>query len=234
MEDEQERRHEVCVVMVTSGTVIEYAPEIYRSRRVAADEAERWASLLGTRLHQQVRRPFEGRWETGDFDVRLITTSASGVDPTREWWVGMHWTADGSPDPEALLLAGKVAAREWVEQEPGRSMNELHETRWTIAASFGPEDDEVSVAHLAKICDRLETESTKCVEYEVELTGTFVQTISGTVSGPPGLSRSRVESLVEENWAELSANTDVLLDSSWELDDFREMHASTEVSNSKG
>jgi hypothetical protein len=214
-------RHEAYVVMVTSGTIIEYPPEIYRSLSVASDEAERWASLLGARSRRQVKRPFEGRWETGDFDVRLVTTDVTGLDPTREWWVGTHWSADGSPEPEALLLSGKVAAREWVELEPGRSVNELHETRWTISASFGPEDDEISVAHVAKICDRLEADPLEDVEYEVRLTGTFVQTINGRVEGPPGLSRVGVEELIELNWAELSMNTDVLLESSWQLDDYR-------------
>jgi hypothetical protein len=223
MEEGEGPRHEAYVVMVTSGTIIEYAPEIYRSLSVASDEAERWALLLGAMSGRQVKRPFEGRWQTADFDVRLVTTDVTGLDPTREWWVGTHWSADGSPEPEALLLAGKMAAREWVGQEPGRSMNELHETRWMISASFGSEDDEISVAHVAKICDRLEADPPEHVEYEVELTGTFVQTISGTVEGPPGLSRHGVDVLIERNWHELSANTDVLLESSWILDSYREV-----------
>jgi hypothetical protein len=220
MEEGEEPRHEAYVVMVSSGTIIEYAPEIYRSLSVASDEAERWASLLGTRSRRQVKRPFEGRWETDDFEVRLVTTNVTGLDPTREWWVGTHWSADGSPEPEALLLSGKVAAREWVEQEPGQRLNEVNETRWTISASFGPEGDDISVAHLAKI-DRLEAGPPEEVEYEVKLTGTFVQTIWGRIEGPRGLSRAGVEELIEANWAELSMNTDVLLESSWELDDFR-------------
>jgi hypothetical protein len=222
MRDQPGAQHPVFIVMVTSGTIIEYAPEVYRSRSLAANEAERWAWSLSTSLQRPVNRPFEDRWEIGDHDVRLVSADATGVDLTREWWVGTHWTSDGSPDPEARLISGKAAAREWVEQEPGQPMNELHETRWAIAASFGPEDDEVSVAHLAKICDRLEPKPLAYVEYDIELTGTFVQTISGTLEGPPGLSRDGVDALIERNWAELSANTDVLLESSWEIERFTE------------
>jgi hypothetical protein len=72
-------------------------------------------------------------------------------------------------------------------------MNELHETRWTISASFGPEDDEISVAHMAKICDRLEADPLEDVEYEVELTGTFGPDDQWNGGGPtralPGWSR---------------------------------------------
>jgi hypothetical protein len=59
-------------------------------------------------------------------------------------------------------------------------------------------------------------------EYEVELTAQFTVTISETVEGLPGLSREQVEDLIEGNWWWVSGGTDVLLESSWELESFEE------------
>ena len=91
-----------------------------------------------------------------------------------------------------------------------------------ISATYGAGDREsFSVAHLAKVVAVAE-ERPLDVTYDVEITGTFVQLIKGQVSGPPGLSRQDIEVLVERDWAELSAESHVLLESSWELDGFRE------------
>jgi hypothetical protein len=216
-------KHPVFVVLITSGTVVEYTPELYRSRNTAADEAERWAWLLGAQHQQTVRRPFDDRWEVGDHDIRLVECDATGADPTLEWWVATHWSPDGAPDPEARLIAGREEAREWVRKEPDQLFSDLHETRWMISASFGRADDEsYSVAHLAKACERLgAADSLELVEYEIELTGTFVQSIESRVTGPPGLSRTEIEELIDRDWAEISVDTRVLLESSWELDDFK-------------
>jgi hypothetical protein len=59
-------------------------------------------------------------------------------------------------------------------------------------------------------------------EYRVELTACFVFSINTTVDGPKGLSREKLEELIDENWWWLSANTDVLLESHWELEAFEE------------
>jgi hypothetical protein len=225
MSEQAGPRHLVFAVMVTSGTIIEYAPELYRSRALAIDEAERWASVMGEQLQRSVRRPFEGRWDVGEHDIRVVECDTAGVDPTRAWWLGTHWSSDGSPDPEAQLISGKAAAREWVEKEPGQPLSELRETRWTISATFGRDDNEsYSVAHLAKSCERFEPViASDLVEYDVELTGTFVQSIESRVTGPPGLSRSEIEELVDCAWAEISVDTRVLLESSWELENFVEV-----------
>jgi hypothetical protein len=58
--------------------------------------------------------------------------------------------------------------------------------------------------------------------YEVQLVATFMFTIGDTIEGPPGLSREQVEELVDANWWWLSASTDVLLESSWDLESFEE------------
>ena len=59
-------------------------------------------------------------------------------------------------------------------------------------------------------------------EYRVELTACFVFGINTTVHGPKGLSREKLEELIEENWQWVSINTDVLLESHWELEAFEE------------
>jgi hypothetical protein len=60
------------------------------------------------------------------------------------------------------------------------------------------------------------------VEYAVELEATFDVTIFSTVIGPRGLSRQGVEELVERNWTWVSADKNVLQESSWSLTEFQE------------
>ena len=97
-----------------------------------------------------------------------------------------------------------------------------------ISAAYGVGDlESFSVAHLAKVVGIGRTPPTD-VTYDVEITGTFVQLINAQVFGPPGLSREAIDALIEQNWAELSAEAHVLLESSWELDDFRESKAGSD------
>jgi len=59
-------------------------------------------------------------------------------------------------------------------------------------------------------------------EYEVELTACFEFSIRSTLEGPRGLSRDEVEELIDANWVWVSLDTDVLLESHWQLESFRE------------
>jgi hypothetical protein len=63
-------------------------------------------------------------------------------------------------------------------------------------------------------------------EYRVELTACFVFSVNTTVDGPKGLSREKLEDLIEENWQWISIDTDVLLESHWELEAFEERSVS--------
>jgi hypothetical protein len=58
--------------------------------------------------------------------------------------------------------------------------------------------------------------------YRLELRACFVFTIETDLDGPRGLSRDQLEELIDENWWWLSADTDVLLESHWELESFQE------------
>ena len=58
--------------------------------------------------------------------------------------------------------------------------------------------------------------------YDLELRACFVFTIETDIEGPSGLSRDQLEELIEANWSWLSADTDVLLESHWELESFAE------------
>jgi hypothetical protein len=60
------------------------------------------------------------------------------------------------------------------------------------------------------------------VEYRIELSATFVMDIFSSVHGPPGLDRSAIEDIIERNWACISADKNVLQESSWELVDYVE------------
>ena len=60
------------------------------------------------------------------------------------------------------------------------------------------------------------------VEYEVDLTACYVFSIRSTLKGPRDLSRSEIEELIEADWLWVSMDTEVLLESHWELDSFEE------------
>jgi len=46
--------------------------------------------------------------------------------------------------------------------------------------------------------------------------------INTTLEGPTALSRDEVEDMIDADWMWISANTDVLLESSWQLESFEE------------
>jgi hypothetical protein len=140
------------VLLVTEGTVISYPPEIYRSHRRAALEAERWAWLLSGEGILDVARPFEGRWIVADRDVRLIRAAADDVGESP--WVGTYWTRHGYPDPEALILHGERDARTWVREPPAGGLDPplIFGAPWFTAAVYVVRgEEEYAVAHLAKV-----------------------------------------------------------------------------------
>ena len=60
------------------------------------------------------------------------------------------------------------------------------------------------------------------MEYEVDLTACFLFSIRSSVEGPRGLSRGEVEEVIEANWLWVSLDTEVLLESHWQLESFEE------------
>jgi hypothetical protein len=46
--------------------------------------------------------------------------------------------------------------------------------------------------------------------------------ISITLEGRPGLDRDAIEDMIEADWMWISVDTDVLLESSWQLESFEE------------
>jgi hypothetical protein len=122
------------VVLVTEGTTVAYPPEIYSTLGRAVMESERWAWILGSD-GAVVERPFDGRWRTGDFDIRLVEVDWIGVF---EAWIGTYWDRDGNPDPEAVLLSDREDARSWVEVSPRVGVNpvDVIEQPWELAATY--------------------------------------------------------------------------------------------------
>jgi hypothetical protein len=59
-------------------------------------------------------------------------------------------------------------------------------------------------------------------EYEAKLTACFVFSIRSTLEGPRGLSRGEIEALIEANWLWVSLDSEVLLESHWELESVEE------------
>jgi hypothetical protein len=139
-------------ILITGGTVVEYPPELYRSPERAGLEAERWAWILSGAGWAEIERPFDGRWQVGEREVRLVAAESESTTLDQPW-VCTFWTPEGSPEPEALIVDGLRQAREWATTfiggiEPTR----LDESRWHVAATFGIGDREsYAVAHLAKV-----------------------------------------------------------------------------------
>ena len=105
------------VILITDGTVIEYAPEAYESAQQARDEAQRWAWVILALEGSIAEESLPNRWRVRDKDVRLVESNGRGG------WVGTFWTGDGYPDPEAVILADREAARAWtLEPLWGRSI----------------------------------------------------------------------------------------------------------------
>lgn len=59
-------------------------------------------------------------------------------------------------------------------------------------------------------------------EYIIELTACFTFSITTTLEGPRGLGRDEIEDRIEADWTWISLDTDVLLESSWELESIEE------------
>ena len=139
------------VLLVTDGMAMAYPAEVYADERAAEREGERWAWLLSNGRRLPVERPFPGRWEIGDFWVRLVQTFLHDESP--EIWVGTYWTRHGFPEPEAALFSDRAEAKEWAITPPRDGLvSEVHETPWFVAATFkihGTEED--AIVQLAKV-----------------------------------------------------------------------------------
>jgi hypothetical protein len=59
-------------------------------------------------------------------------------------------------------------------------------------------------------------------EYVVDVTACFVFSIRSTLEGRRGLSRDELGALIEANWQWVSLDTEVLLESHWQLEAFEE------------
>ena len=141
------------VVLITDGTIIEYPPELYESQARAQLEAQRWAWILSAYGQFPIRQPFEGRWEAGIRDIRLVDIDGSSA-LNHHPWIGTFWTTDGYPDPEATLLDGRDDAIAWAREplKGGLVPTTFAATNWSIAATFVIKGEEAyAVANLAKI-----------------------------------------------------------------------------------
>ena len=65
-------------------------------------------------------------------------------------------------------------------------------------------------------------ENEKRSEYIIELTACFTFSITTTLEGPPSLGAGEIEDMIETDWMWISLDTDVLLESSWELESVEE------------
>lgn len=139
------------VVLVTEGLSVAFPPEVYVDEPTAEREAERWAWALSCGGRCPVEKPFPGRWQVGGMWIRLVPTRRP--PEARELWVGTHWTMDGYPEPEALLLPSSSEARRWATTPPaGAAPLRVRETPWAVVATFGVRGGEAdSEAHLAKV-----------------------------------------------------------------------------------
>jgi hypothetical protein len=61
------------------------------------------------------------------------------------------------------------------------------------------------------------------VDYDIELEATFIQTVHTTLAARPGLTREELEEIIDDNWSWISAETEVLLESHWELERYSQV-----------
>jgi hypothetical protein len=135
------------VILVTDGTVIEYPPEAYESAEMARNEARRWAWIISGMGWLPIEEAGDDRWTVGDRDVRLVPVDGEGE------WVGTFWTWDGYPDPEAIPLKDRTAARERVTAPLHDVLAPVavEENDWMIVATFDRSGEEAyAVAHFLK------------------------------------------------------------------------------------
>jgi hypothetical protein len=135
------------VILITDGMVVEYPPEAYESAQIARNEARRWAWIISGMGWTPIEETADDRWAVGDRDVRLVHVDGEGE------WVGTFWTWDGYPDPEAVLLEDRAAARAWVTAPLHEVLAPVavEENEWMIVATFDRRGEEAyAVAHLLK------------------------------------------------------------------------------------
>ena len=139
------------VVLVTDGTTLESAPEVYVDSDLAKTFSHNWAWYLSARGEFRVDQPFEDRLRIGHWDVRVVE-AALPTNP-RELWVGTHWTEDGYPDPEGVIFGDRDSAVNWAAAPlAGVLPTKVQQSQWHVAAEFARRSDEVaySVAYVAK------------------------------------------------------------------------------------
>ncbi len=131
------------IVLVTDGTVLEFAPELFVDEELAVREARPWAFALSMGDSRAITHPFEDRWEVGPRDIRVAVVEIPSDWGSGEPWVGTHWTRDGYPDPEAHLLEGWPAARAWAESAHRKQRaTSVHDNGDEFVAVFGTGDRE--------------------------------------------------------------------------------------------
>lgn len=199
------------VLLVTNGLTVSYPPELYREYEHAEREGNRWAHILSARTGEPVERPFAGRWQIGDYWVRLVYSFLP--EEGSEIWVGTYWSRDGSPEPEAALFADALDARAWVLEPPAGAIRiETNETRWSAAARYGVRGgEEQAEAHCAKAISALMFPSSEgpppTTVYGFELSEGLIPqgpVLFGTESTRDEALRQFLEgAMVQRNWADL-------------------------------
>jgi hypothetical protein len=63
--------------------------------------------------------------------------------------------------------------------------------------------------------------------FRVELIADFTFVINEMIEAPANVSRAELEEVIERNWWWMSGSTDVLLESSWQLESFEEVPPET-------
>jgi hypothetical protein len=216
------------VVMVTDGTVLTFPPEIYGSSGLAENEAKRWRRSLSEFSGGRMDRDEEGSpWHVGDFSVRLVELAASSVE-LESPWIGTYWTADGYPDPEALLLASRADALEWVLEPPAgfESAVDMTESEWFVACTYVDRGEETyAVAHRAKQVGAASDDPAPGpppghTMYDIEVSVSRLQRIETSLPGPLGLSHEAIEDLVDANWTSIVGCVVEDHVISWDLESF--------------
>jgi hypothetical protein len=121
----------VWILVITCRARVRFAPEIYLQHDRAVIEARRWASELLNR--EPARSPLPGRWVAGEFEVRTVPRLASMN--RGEIWIGTLWDEHGRAEEEAVPLASRKGAQNWLDGLPGRKSAGSEFSPWRVSES---------------------------------------------------------------------------------------------------
>lgn len=136
-------------VLLTDGTAVEYAPEVYTSRALAIQEAERWAWFSSKRGAVPVHRPSSARWQVGTRDVLVIEVDLPGSGLATGVWVVGVWSTGYQPE-QVVVVRDRQSALAWLRRRGLTGRKDVDSGPWHAIARGDEGTSGFIAAHRAK------------------------------------------------------------------------------------